>query len=140
MYAEHLHRKNSEYLGFIPRSRIDWYQDRGQIIPEYENGELCGYLIWGIGWPWMRIYQACVEYDLRWLGHGKSLVDAAVKIAKMNKCNAITLGCRETNKAVTFWSALGFEVLGKRKGGKRRGAQIIQFVICVDNTKGRLFA
>jgi len=138
VYAGNLHKKNSEYLGFIPQSRIDWYQDRGQIIPEYENNELCGYLIWGIGWPWMRIYQACVEYELRWLGHGRGLVDKALRIARKNKCAAITLGCRESNAAVTFWSMLGFVILGERVGGKRRGAKIIQFVLWVD-TQGKLF-
>ena len=139
IFAEDLHRRNSEQLGFIPRSRLEWYHDRGQIIPEYENGELCGYLIWGIGWPWMRIYQACVEYELRWLGHGKRLVVTALKIAKTNKCSAITLGCRDSNKAVKFWMALGFEILGRREGGKRRGAEIVQFVMWVDN-QGRLFS
>ncbi len=138
-YTEYLHKRNSEYLGFIPNSRIEWYQERGQIIPEYENNELCGYLIWGIGWPWMRIYQACVEYDLRWLGHGKRLVRKAVQIAKKNKCSAITLGCRDTNEAIKFWTALGFEILGTRKGGKRRGATIIQFVVWIEK-QGRLFA
>ena len=138
LFAEDLHRRNSEQLGFIPRSRLEWYEDRGQIIPEYENGELCGYLIWGIGWPWMRIYQACVEYDLRWLGHGKNLVDAAIRVAKKNKCSAITLGCRDTNAATKFWMALGFVVLGKRAGGKRRGATVIQFVLWVDH-QGKLF-
>ena len=132
LYADHLHRKNSEYLGFIPRIRLDDYAERGQIIPEYENGALCGYLIWGIGWPWMRIYQACVEYDVRWLGHGKSLVDRAVDIAEQNKCSMITLGCRESNDAVKFWSMLDFQILGIRPGGKRRNKKIIQFYLPVD--------
>ena len=132
-YAIDLHRKNSEQLGFIPCSRIAQYEEAAQIIPEYENGELCGYLIWGIGWPWFRIYQACVAHELRWLSHGRSLVRRAIEIAAGNHCKGITLRCRETNAAVGFWNALGFELLWRLPGGVRREANICVFVYWIND-------
>ena len=137
-YAIKLHQLNSEWLGFIPGSRIKEYAEHDQIIAEYENGELCGYLIYGIGWPYLRVYQACVEEDIRFLGHGENLVSKANAVAEKNRCGAILLGCRKTNKSLLFWSALGFRTIGERPGGKRRGIPIAVMSKPV-NGQGKLF-
>lgn len=135
-YTVDLHRRNSEQLGFIPQSRVQEYADIGRIIPEYENGELCGYLIWGIGWPWFRVYQACVEYELRYLAHGRSLVKEAVRIASQYRCKAIVLRCRETNKATKFWLTLGFSLVNTVPSGTRRGKNICVFAFWLTDLFG----
>ena len=135
-YAVDLHKKNTNQLGFIPSSRVDLYGEAGQIIPEYENGELCGYLIWGVGWPWFRIYQACVQYDARWLAHGRCLVSRAVIQATELRVKAITLRCRESNAAIEFWKALGFTVFRVVPGGKRRGENVCVFVYWLNDMLG----
>lgn len=119
-YCVALHQRNSEQLGLLPKDRMRWYVERGQVFTAREGGDLCGYLIAGMKAPWARIWQACVEYDLRGLGHGRDLVDQLRTEARARGCAGITLRCRDGMAANWFWAALGFIVLRTVPGGGRR--------------------
>lgn len=120
-YCIDLHRRNSEHLGLLPADSMRWYAERGQVFTVRENGALCGYLIAGLKPPWSRIWQACVEYDLRGIGHGRTLVADLTRAALARGCTGITLRCREGMAANTFWRALDFVLVGSVPGGGRRG-------------------
>lgn len=120
-YCIDLHRRNSEQLGLLPSDRMRWYADRGQVFTVREGGLLCGYLIAGLTPPWSRVWQACVEYDLRGLGHGKSMVDQLGVQARAYGCIGITLRCRDGLASNWFWAALGFSLVRSVPGGGRRG-------------------
>lgn len=120
-YCVDLHRRNSEQLGLLPKDRMRWYVERGQVFTTTEGGLLCGYLIAGMKAPWARIWQACVEFSLRGLGHGRRLVEQLRDEALRRGCTGITLRCRDGMAANWFWAALGFIILRTVPGGGRRG-------------------
>ncbi len=115
-----LHQRNSEQLGLLPKDKMRWYVERDQVFTVREGGDLCGYLIAGMKAPWARIWQACVEYDLRGLGHGRVLVEQLRKEALARGCTGITLRCRDGMEANWFWGALGFLIMRTVPGGGRR--------------------
>lgn len=120
-YCIQLHRKNSEQLGLLPADRMRAYVDAGQVFHAQEGGEVCGYLIAGMKAPWARVWQACVEYSLRGLGHGAVMVAKLEAEAKRRGCTGITLRCRDGLDSNLFWQALGFSVVRQVPGGGRRG-------------------
>jgi ribosomal protein S18 acetylase RimI-like enzyme len=132
LYAEELHKKNSDALGFIPRSRLESYERNGQILIQKEGGDECGYLIFGKGWPYLRIYQACIDYDVRRQKHGFSLVSKLVKEAG-KRHEKILLRCRENLEANIFWEAAGFSLLRSEPGGKRRNKNINVWQLDIKN-------
>ena len=120
-FAESLARKNYEAIGFIPRPRLEWYADRGQLLTAEENGEPAGFLVFGGGWPVLKVYQACVQYDARRREHGLALVGRLTRIALRRGCHAIALWCADDLEANAFWRAAGFQFAGRRDGGRARG-------------------
>lgn len=120
-YADDLARKNSEALSFIPRPMIEQYAQRGQLLLATENDEPCGFLIFGRGWPQVRIYQACIQYDVRRREHGMGLIARLAAHARARGCTDIRLWCADDLEANAFWLAAGFVLCGQRAGGQRRG-------------------
>lgn len=116
-----LHRQNSEALGLIPAERMREYARSGQVFAAFEGGEACGYLIAGLRPPWARVWQACVEFTLRGLGHGSVMVAALEEKARRAGCIGITLRCRDGLDSNLFWQALGFQLEHQIPGGARRG-------------------
>lgn len=133
-FAEDLHRRNSDHLGFIPRSRLDEYEANDQILIQKDGSEPCGYLIFGKEWPFLNIYQACIEYDVRRRHHGMEIVDRLEKYAKQNH-SGIYLRCREGMSANDFWEACGYEIASVEPGGIKRGKQILRWVKEFDNPR-----
>jgi GNAT superfamily N-acetyltransferase len=123
-YVVALHRRNSENLGFIPRRTIEDYAATGQIILADDGGCEAGYLLLGCGGDIARIYQACIEVDLRLLGLGRELVERAEALAKRSSATKIRLRCRDSLASNEFWTALGFDCVGTVPGGQRRGKMI----------------
>lgn len=121
VYADDLARKNSEALSFIPRPKLEAYAANGQILTATENGELCGFLVYGMGWPQVRIYQACIQYDARRREHGMALVARLAEIARQRFCSDIRLWCADDLEANAFWRDAGFDYVTQRRGGRRRG-------------------
>jgi GNAT superfamily N-acetyltransferase len=128
-YADDLARKNSEALSFIPRPMIERYAERGQLMLATENGEPCGFVIHGEGWPQMRIYQACIQYDARRREHGMALVARLADKARARGCTDIRLWCADDLDSNDFWRAAGFEACGSRAGGKRRGRRHVLWAL-----------
>lgn len=120
-YCIQLHRKNSKQLGLLPADRMRGYVEQGQVFIAFEGGDMCGYLIAGMTPPWARVWQACVEYTLRGLGHGAVMVENLRAEALRRGCTGITLRCRDGMDSNFFWAALGFERVRQIAGGKRRG-------------------
>lgn len=119
-YCIALHRKNSEQLGLLPADRMRAYVDAGQVFYATEGGEVCGYLIAGMTPPWARVWQACVEYTLRGLGHGAVMVAQLERQAKQRGCTGMSLRCRDGLDSNLFWQALGFSLVRQVPGGGRR--------------------
>ena len=117
-YAEHLHKTNSNSLGFIPRTRLEQYAEEGRILLCEENNDPCGFLIYGSNWPLLNIYQACIDYDVRRKHHGEDLVNRIEDYAKQ-KHSGVYLRCREELEANRFWEALGYKINQVVDGGKR---------------------
>jgi GNAT superfamily N-acetyltransferase len=137
-YAEHLARRDYEAVGFIPRPRLDWYAERGQILVEQENGDPCGVLVFGNGWPTLRIYQAVVQYDARRREHGLRLVSQAIEEARKRGCHAIGLWCADDLDSNDFWQSAGFSFAGQRIGGRTRGRRHNRWVLPIDGPQLRL--
>lgn len=120
-YVESLMAQNYESVGFLPRPKLEDYLTRGQVLIESENGDPCGYLVYGNGWPRLRVYQACIQYDARRREHGMNLVARLIRCAAERGCEMISLWCAEDLDANTFWKAAGFAFGGQRDVGNRRG-------------------
>ena len=120
-YAADLMRKHYEAVGFIPAPKLAAYASVGQLFEEMENGEPCGYVVFGNGWPTLRIYQALIQYDAQRREHGLSLVARVMKRAEQRGCHAVSLWCANDLPSNEFWVAAGFNLIGQRAGGVRRG-------------------
>lgn len=120
-YVVSLMEKNYEAVGFIPRPRLSYYAEQGQLLMETENQDLCGYLVFGAGFPRLRIYQACIQYDARRREHGLNLVKRLILTALDRGAEMISLWCADDLEANTFWKEAGFTLSGKREGGRKRG-------------------
>lgn len=120
-YAVDLAKKNSEAVSYIPAPRVEQYARYGSLCLAFENDEPCGFLIAGNGWPQVRIYQACIQYDARRREHGMALVAGLAEKARARGCTDIRLWCADDLDANDFWRAAGFEFCGSRVGGTRRG-------------------
>ena len=120
-YAVALAKRNSEALSFIPTPQLENYAAKGQLLIQTENDEPCGFLVYGAGFPVMRVYQSCIQFDARRRENGMALVARLVAVAERRQCQGISLWCAQDLEANAFWSAAGFQLIGRREGGLRRG-------------------
>lgn len=139
-YIASLMEKNYEAVGFIPRPRLEHYSASGQILVELENDEPCGYLVYGNGWPRLRIYQACIQYDARRREHGLKLVERLILEADRMGCEMISLWCADDLDANTFWKSAGFQFGGQRNGGAKRGRKHNLWVFRLQTAQLQLIA
>lgn len=116
-----LMEKNYEAVGFLPAPRVEAYFDAGQVLLQMENDEPCGYLIFGNGWPILKVYQCCIQTDARRRDNAADLVRRLIDIARSRACYLITLWCADDLEANAFWQAMGFHFGGHRDNGNRRG-------------------
>lgn len=123
-FIANLAKKHTDALGFIPRPTLEKYIDNGQVLIARENGEPCGFLVYGAGWPRLRIYQACIQYDAQRQAHGLALVGRLIAFASARGYDAISLWCADDLPANMFWLAAGFQRLRSKPGGRRRGRQL----------------
>lgn len=123
-YVVDLARRNTDAIGFIPRPKLEKYEQAGQILTGYENDEPCGFLVYGNGYPLLRVYQACIQYDARRREHGFALVRDLETRAAHRGVEAISLWCASDLEASEFWRAAGFERVGTKLGGARRARSL----------------
>jgi hypothetical protein len=131
-FVRSLMEKNYEAVGFLPMPRLEEYAERGQILTTTENGDLCGYLVWGNRWPRLRVYQACVCYDARRREHGLAMVRDLLRIATESNCDMVSLWCADDLEANSFWQTAGFRFGGQRSGGHKRGRKHNLWVITLE--------
>lgn len=120
-YVVALTRKHYKEVGFLPKPRLEQYQRSGQLWTEDENGEPCGFLVWGRGWPVLRVYQVCIQYDAQRRMHGASLVGRLIRKAETEGYERISAWVADDIPANDFWASMGFRLHGQRAGGKARG-------------------
>jgi GNAT superfamily N-acetyltransferase len=123
-YVVDLARKNYEAIGFIPRPKLEAYWEQGQILVSTENDDPCGFLLYGVGWPTLRVYQACIQYDARRREHGLVLVTRLIRHAERTGHSMISLWCADDLDSNAFWKACGFVFGGQKQGGIRRGRKL----------------
>lgn len=116
-YVIKLADENKFELGFIPHYRYYDYYRQGKILIEYENNEPCGFFLFNKRDDVIKIYQACVEFDLRRLKHGENLLNKLIFKAKQSGAKIISLYCMDILEANLFWQACGFKFCCKRQGG-----------------------
>ena len=119
-----LARRHTDEIGFIPRPKLEQYFESGQVLLESENDEPCGFLVFGSGWPRLKIYQACVAYDAQRRQHGLALVGKLIARAASAGYDAISLWCADDLAANEFWRAAGFQKTRTKQGGSRRGRRL----------------
>lgn len=120
-YVSSLMAKNYEAVGFLPEPRVEAYANNDQVWLQYENDEPCGYLIYGLGWPVMRVYQCCIQVDARHRDNATALITRLVEKASRESYSAISLYCADDLEANKFWPSMGFQFCGTRDNGNRRG-------------------
>lgn len=128
-YADSLQRKLHEMIGFMPRTVISEYWERGQIRPAFQNDQLCGYLLYYDGrngnmpkrQPFhLHVHQAAIQYDAQRRYHGESLVTSIQHHARKHGFRTIGAWVATDIDANAFWHAMGFVHIATRKGGRRR--------------------
>jgi ribosomal protein S18 acetylase RimI-like enzyme len=119
-YVIDLSKKHYEEIGFLPAPRLEAYQQAGQLWMANENDERCGFMVWGRGWPVLRVYQVCIQYDAQRREHGFSLVRRLIAKADNEGYEAISCYVADDIDANSFWRACGFSCVGQRDNGNRR--------------------
>ena len=119
-YVVSLAKKHTDEIGFLPKATVEHYVRAGQVLLETEDGDPCGFLIFGNGWPRLKIYQACIQYDAQRRAHGLALVGRVIALASERGCDAVSLWCADDLPANEFWRAAGFQLLRSKPGGRRR--------------------
>jgi len=136
-YVVNLHKKNTDYLGFIPKPYLSKLVDDGQVYIQNDGGLSVGFCIIGSSkYSTLKIYQHCIEKDLRKLTFGKNLFDKIKNEAKQKNYNFIHLRCRENLEANKFWKALDFDFLKlEHKKTKRTDLGVNHWVYKINHPK-----
>ena len=127
-YAADLMRKNYEAVGFLPIPRLHAYAEAAQLWLQYENDDPCGYLVFGNGWPVLKVYQCCIQTDARRAEHASTLIRALIRAAEDRGCLSVALWCADDLESNFFWPAMGFERSGTRDNGNCRGRMHTRWV------------
>jgi ribosomal protein S18 acetylase RimI-like enzyme len=131
-YVIDLMEKNYEAVGFLPSPRIAAYFESDQVLIQRENGEPCGYLIFGGGCPVLKVYQCCIQVDARRREGGAALVNTLIERARKRGCCSIVLHCADDLESNGFWQAMGFHFAGTRDNGNRRGRLHNRWVLWIE--------
>lgn len=103
-------RKSTNSLGFVPRSHLEEYAATGQLGIVSNNDDWVGFVVHGCTPPKLRIWQAWVRPDARWLYHGSVLITGVCTYARKIGAMRLCLRCSMDLPAVYFWTALGFSI------------------------------
>ena len=128
-YAVAQQKRHSDELGFLPRQSIEQYAARGQLIISHENEDPASYAIYFTGRngnrprvdPYtLRIHQICTQYDARRITHATRLINRIMDVGYAQQFHSIRAWVADDIPANDFWKAVGFTIVGTRKGGRRR--------------------
>jgi L-amino acid N-acyltransferase YncA len=90
-------------------------------------------LVFGMGWPTLKVYQACIQYDARRREHGLTLVARLIQRAERTGHSMISLWCADDLEANAFWRSAGFVYGGQKDGGMRRGRKLNLWTLTLDH-------
>lgn len=120
-YVMALQRQNRESVGGLPKPAIAERVQRRTLALGLLNGEPCGYLLYDVQGPVLRIPQACIQYDARRRKYGEELVRWLLAVHPVDE---IRLRCAADIEANIFWRDMGFKCTAVVDGGARRGRLI----------------
>jgi GNAT superfamily N-acetyltransferase len=120
-YVESLQAKNSNALGFLPRTVFEREAQLGRMFLGLLNGEPCGYILAGSGWQGvLRRWQVCIQYDARRRLYGAMLVAAVEQYGESLGCTQSIVRCASDLDANAFWAGVGYQFAGSKPGGVSR--------------------
>lgn len=122
LLIRHAQRVDHGAIGFLTAAAIADKHKRGRILVARANEDQVAWATWGIAKnrASINIYQCWTREDARRLRNALALVETLNATARVQRLPALALWCAADLEAVTFWQALGFHPVAKRKGGARR--------------------
>jgi len=132
-YITDLSKKESRSIGFIPKMAYKaaitgqktgkrWSDVCNDKLFICEcNGDLVGFCLASFGKVNQinkqgRIAQICLQTDARMLQRGKLLLDSVVDYGHTVFTLGWSCGCADDLESNFFWNAMGWELVGERKG------------------------
>lgn len=126
-YINHLSKKESHALGFIPNSAYEaaitgiktgkrWSNvcnDKLWVCEE--NKDLVGFLLMSYG-KWAKVNQIAIQEDARLIERGKGLLQAGIDHGLSLGRQDFVCGCADDLPSNQFWQGVGWKQLGQRKG------------------------
>ena len=128
VYIDSLQKKNAEDLAFYPRVVFEREVSNYRLLLAKVNNEPAGYLYHGVLDGYVRIHQACIQYDLRGQLYGAELIRFLELLCEKASVYSVHLRCGSDIAANGFWRAMGFVCEAVTKGGIRRSRDINHWV------------
>lgn len=118
-------QSESNKLGFVPQPRVREEILRGRVLVALEAEETVGYILLSRQENPLKIIQCVVRREHRRRGIATELVEEARR--RVGLFGQVQLRCREDLEAIHFWREIGFEEIGRCRGGTARRKQIIEW-------------
>jgi GNAT superfamily N-acetyltransferase len=120
-----LGRANADTLGFLPEGAFIKYARDKQILVAVDDGEVLGYLLYGVSRRKMLAYivHLCVREPQRDKGIARELFEE-LKTATEDAFTGIRVRCRRDYEASTFWPKLGFHAVSEMSGRSKDGSRL----------------
>lgn len=115
-YLAHLQEANRHAVGWLTKGAISGYVEHGNYRLQRQNGDLCGYLLFGTAHgprprrdPLnLRITQVCIQVDARRFDNATRLIRELEIHATIAGYHSLRLWCASDLEANMFWDAMGF--------------------------------
>lgn len=118
-------RQESNSVGFIPRSKIEWGLARGRVVIAAAGRLRLGYTYIGSTTSGvLPIFQAITEVGVRRAAIGRAMMAECESLATLGQCWAMQARCRDDLASNAFWRAMSFAVDEVVEGGAGRGRRI----------------
>jgi hypothetical protein len=127
-----LQRRESNALGFLPRSRYEKHLACDRLVVQTANGQRVGFLAWGLNDGFASIHQVCTTLDARRWRFALMMVIRLVAKLERLRCFNVRLRCAMDLEARYFWQALGFDLVSVVPGGRGRGRLIGLWTLHLD--------
>ena len=116
-------------LGFMPAPAYREAVHQGKlwvaVVKTDWGEEYAGHLLFGGGFPRLRIFQIFVKEAWRRCGIGSSLLSRLIQEAESCNCMSISARVADDLKANAFWSRHRFEIVDTRPGGSTSNRHIL---------------
>ena len=129
-FCERLRKKNSNSLGFYPKSSYAASLARGRLLlataklKEAGWNIIAGYCHFGWTKDHCTIYQICIDKRLRRYGIATEIIRRLSVQLRAEGVPIIRCKCREGLSANKFWGSVGFQCIKQSEGGTSRGKKL----------------